>query len=346
MDATTLVVFSDIRGFTSWARDTEVFALLNEFVDSFLTLMRRRFPLPDFIKGLGDGAMIVREIEQTTSAKDYAKLLAETLATIHTVEDDFAKMCETFAQKVGQKTELRLGWGIVRGPVKKFEKNGEKDYVGPNVNKAARLCDMARPFGIVIDASDFTDRPKTAPYQFFKQTRKLSGAGDVEAWVTAEIINKFVAREKLRQTPEVHVAGMCLDTGSKRGIKLLIARRAPTRSMYPNLIEGCGGQLARSESFTEGVRRHFRLELGLEVRVLKDFHCFYEIALPDEPLIPGIRFLCELVGDPPEKIESPNHSEIRWISESDFKKLPADQFVVGLKDEVLDLLEKYKKTRK
>jgi hypothetical protein len=88
------------------------------------------------------------------------------------------------------------------------------------------------------------------------------------------------------------------------------------------------------------------LELGLEVRVLKDFHCFYEIVLPDEPLIPGIRFLCELVGDPPEALESPNHSEIRWVSESEFKKIPADQFVGNLKDEVLDLLDKYKNAGK
>jgi hypothetical protein len=63
-------------------------------------------------------------------------------------------------------------------------------------------------------------------------------------------------------------------------------------------------------------------------------------------LIPGIRFLCELVGDPPEKIESPNHSEVRWVSESEFKKIAADQFVGSLKDEILDLLERYKKNRK
>src|SRR5262249_20366950 len=161
--------------------------------------------------------------------------------------------------------------------------------------------------------------PQLPPLKFFKQTRKLTGAGDVEAWVTEEIINHFVAREKLRQTPEVHVAGMCIGGRAKKSNKLLIARPAPTRALYANLIEGCGGQLARSESFTDGVRRHFRLELGLQVRALKDFHCFYDIPLPDEPLIPGIRFLCELAGDAPDTIESPNHTEVRWVSESDFK---------------------------
>jgi class 3 adenylate cyclase len=342
MDATALVIFTDIRGFTSWARDTEVFARLNEFVDKFLALVRKHFPEPAFIKGLGDGAMIVQEIDEPTSAKAYAKLLATTLRTIQATEQDFGTLCETFAQKVGQKTELRLGWGIVRGPVKKFP----NDYVGPNVNKAARLCDVARPFGIVVDASDFTDKPQLGNYRFERQTRKLSGAGEVEVWVTVEIVNKFVAREKLRQAPEVHVAGTCIDTSLKKTVKLLIARRSPTRTLYPNLLEGCGGQLARSETFADGVKRHFRLELGLEVRVLEDIHCFYQIILPDEPLIPGIRFLCELVGEAPEKIESMGHSELRWVSESDFKRIPADQFISGLKDEVLGLLERHKKGRK
>ena len=82
------------------------------------------------------------------------------------------------------------------------------------------------------------------------------------------------------------------------------------------------------------------------VRVLEDFHCFYEIVLPDEPLIPGIRFLSELVAEPPEKIESANHSEVRWVSESDFRKLPPDEFVGTLKEEVIQLLERYKKSRK
>jgi class 3 adenylate cyclase len=341
VDATALVIFTDIRGLTSRARDTEVFSSLNEFVDKFLALVRNHFE-PAFIKGLGDGAMIVQEINGVTSAKAYAKLLTDTLRTIQALEQEFRTLCATFAQKVGEKTELNLGWGIVRGPVKKLP----GDYVGPNVNKAARLCDVARPFGIVVDASDFTEQPRFGNYKFLKQTRKLSGAGDVDVWVTVEIVNQFVAREKLRQSPEVHIAGACIDTRLKKTIKLLIARRSPTRSLYPGLLEGCGGQLARSETFMDGVKRHFRLEMNLEVRVLEDIHCFYQIVLPDEPLIPGIRFLCELIGDPPEKIESPGHSEVRWVSESEFKKIPPDAFISGLKDEVLGLLEKYKKAHK
>ena len=45
------------------------------------------------------------------------------------------------------------------------------------------------------------------------------------------------------------------------------------------------GHAYRTGKFIDEMRRHFRLELGLEVRVLKELHCFYEIVLPDEPLI-------------------------------------------------------------
>jgi hypothetical protein len=155
----------------------------------------------------------------------------------------------------------------------------------------------------------------------------------------------LIAREKLRQTPEVHVAGTCLDTSHKKTIKLLLARRAAHRSLFGGLIEGCGGQLARSESFVDGVRRHFRLELGMEVKVFADLHCFYEIVTADEPLIPGIRFLCARVDDK-EPEQSPNHAEIWWASEAEFKRLPATDFVGNLKEEVLTLLDRFKKIRK
>jgi hypothetical protein len=122
---------------------------------------------------------------------------------------------------------------------------------------------------------------------------------------------QFVTRERLRETPEVHVAGLCIDPTSRKGLFLLLAKRAERRKLYGGLIEGCGGQLARSESFPEGVVRHFRMEMGIEVRVFEEVHCFYEIREPDEPLIPGIRFLCERVGD--REPHSANHEWVRWV---------------------------------
>src|SRR4051794_1017474 len=116
-----------------------------------------------------------------------------------------------------------LGWGVVRGSVRKIGSGKKIDYVGRNVNKCAKLCDVARPFGIVLDYRDFRDLPTAHRPVFAQQLRKLSGLGENDVWVTAEIVSQFVARGKLRQTPEVHVAGFCIDDKNRRGIKILVA---------------------------------------------------------------------------------------------------------------------------
>jgi 8-oxo-dGTP pyrophosphatase MutT (NUDIX family) len=159
-------------------------------------------------------------------------------------------------------------------------------------------------------------------------------------WVTQEIESQFVPREGLRYGPEVHVAGVCVDSRSEKSLHVLLARRSDRRELYPGLIEGCGGQLAPSESFADGVRRHFRLELGIDVRVRSDIHCLYEIRLPDRPLIPGVRFLCERIGD--HEPRSANHSKVWWVSESALRRLPASEFIPGMKDQWLGLLRQYK----
>jgi class 3 adenylate cyclase len=339
VDVNALVLFTDARGFTSWANNPEVFARLDRFSRAFTEALRRAFPEKRyFLKGLGDGAMIVRELKGEV---DSAALLRETLPLLAQVEEEFARACVDFAHQIGHRANLNLGWGAVRGPVQRL--NDPVDYVGPNVNKAARLCGIARPFGIVIDRDDFPDAPQSGDLQFFPQSRRLTGIVDeVDVWVTREIATGFLTREKLRTSPEVHIAGQCIDTSKRRGLRILIAKRAPWRRLFRGLYEGCGGQLEASETFMDGVRRHFRLEMNMDVKVLEDIHCFYVIREPEEKLIPGIRFLCERVGD--EEPHSDNHSEVRWVSEKEFRSIPADQFVPGLKEQVIDLLARYKAT--
>lgn len=336
-----LVVFMDIRGFTTWSEKNEVFARLGEFAEQFMGLLRKHFPKRDFfLKGLGDGAMIVREISPDLTSGKARDELVKLLKIIGKMETEFAQMCQSFGERIGHAADLRLGWGVVRGAVQKVE---GPDYVGSNINKSARLCDQARPFGIVIDQDDFPQLPPTPEMKFSPQTRKLIGIGEVQLWVTDPIATGFLTRERLRQHPEVHVAGQCIDTSKKKGLEILIARRAPGRRLLPGLYEGCGGQLAASETFTDGVARHFRLEMGIEVKVLEGLHCFYTIREPDHPLMPGIRFLCERVGD--ETPRSENHDDIRPVSEREFNNMPANLFVPGLKDEVSALLARYKKRR-
>lgn len=80
--------------------------------------------------------------------------------------------------------------------------------------------------------------------------------------------------------------------------------------------------------------------MGIAVRVLDDFHCFYEIREPNEPLIPGIRFRCERQGQ--AEPTSPNHSKVWWVSEAEFRGIGAGEFIPGVKEQVSMLFEEYK----
>jgi isopentenyldiphosphate isomerase len=175
------------------------------------------------------------------------------------------------------------------------------------------------------------------------QVRRLVGIGEVPVWVTPEIASQFIPRERLRETPEVHVAGTCFMQETSDRVRLLIGRRSMERRLFPGKLEGCGGQLRYSETFVEGVRRHFRQELGIDVDVLEDCHVFYEIREPDEPVIPGIRFLCKRVGT--REPSSANHSELQWVTEAEFRNISGHEFVGSLKREVIELLDRYRSSR-
>jgi class 3 adenylate cyclase/ADP-ribose pyrophosphatase YjhB (NUDIX family) len=336
VDMTALVIFTDVRGFTKWSEANEVFANLDRFVTGFLDILGQRFPAPRFeLKPLGDGALIVSKLEGDLKPREVTRLLADVWTMVDRVEKDFKKHCQDFSRQVGHAADLRLGWGVVRGKVIRV---GE-DWAGHNLNKCSRLCGQARPFGIVIDRDDFPELPKSV-HGLTSQRLRLEGIGEVSVWVTNEIASQFLPRELLRETPEVHVAGTFISEDAQGGMKLLVARRSPERRLYPGKLEGCGGQLRYSETFVEGARRHFSQEMNLEVEVLEKYHVFYEIREPNEPVIPGIRFLCRRVGS--KEPWSSNHSELKWVTEEEFRNIPAEDFVGNLKQEVIQLLTRYR----
>jgi class 3 adenylate cyclase len=336
-DIKALIIFVDIRGFTVWSEKVSNSAILDEFIENWYKILDKNFAGPKcLIKHLGDGAMIVREISEKITAKSLKTLLSETLNKIDRTDKDFGKFCKKLSEEEGTKIALSLGWGVAKGPIKKI---GE-DYIGADINKCSRYCDIARPSGIVIDADDFQNHPCFST-GFSKQTRLLKGIhDDCDVWVTKKIAEQFIPREDLREHPEVHVAGICFKKEQGKYF-VLLGQRTKSRRIYPLLYEGCGGQLSRNELFHEGVMRHYEKEYHITVKVYKDIFSLYEINVNNEPKIPGIRYLCEYQNGTPF---SSNHipPTPKWFSESEFKKLPKEQFIPGLKEEITALLEKYK----
>jgi class 3 adenylate cyclase len=334
-----LSVFVDARGFTSWAEKVENFTFMDQFGEEWHELLKNNFA-NSYIKNLGDGAMIITEITETTTSKLLKHLLLDTLRKVKKTDEQFAKLCKSFAEKNGSKIPLVLGWGVTKGRVKKI--NG--DYIGSDLNKCSRYCGIARPFGIVIDANDFPtlpNFPKNLDIKLFSQKRKLKGIDyDLDVWVTKEISEQLFTREELRESPEVHIAGICFK--KEKGIYyVLLGKRILTRKLFPGLYEGCGGQLSRNEFFTEGVKRHYRLEYGIEIEVFEKNHKLYYIHEPNEPIISGISFLCEFTSGSP-KSENHEPPTPRWLSEEEFKRIPEQEFIKGLKKDIEDYFNQFK----
>ena len=333
-----IIVFTDIRGFTKWSENIEVFRHSPDFVGTFYDSLKKPF-YNWYFKRLGDGSLFIKELKEN----EHKKLILSILTHIKKINEHFDKLCKDFEEQRGQATSLSLGWGVARGSVNKIiNDDGSEEYIGAVINKTSRLCDIARPYGLVIDAQDFSNLDKYQ-HMFSKQLRRIKSLGDaVEVWVTEEIATSFQKREDLRETPEVHVAGFCIKEETE-GIKILIAKRSKERRLYPELFEGCGGQLKYSESFVEGVTRHFRCEMNITIKVLENIHQFYSIVQPKEPYIPGILFLCKHIEGIPK---SQNHEEIKWVSEQELLDIDASLFIPGVKAEVLKLVEMYKSEEK
>lgn len=328
-DSYSIVIFTDIRGFTQWSENQNIYQYAPELIKQFNDLLekafKKGFSKDCFIKKLGDGAMIVCEIEP----EQVEKTTKEILNKIDTVTKSFDEACNAFQKLYGQRTDLKLGWGITRGTIKKTDDN---DYLGSTINRAARLCDIARPFGIVVDEYNFIFL-KSENFEEFDY--EIKGINEkVPCLVSKEISRAYVRREQRKECPEVHVAGICYRENNGE-IEVLLSKRSDDRKIYPGLYEGCGGQLRANEEFTTGVIRHYRAEMGITVSVESENPYLYKIKTADN-LINGLCFKCKYVEGEPK---SQNHSKIKWVKLKDVSSISGDEIIPGLKDEINKLFK-------
>ena len=90
-DINTLIIFVDVRGFTSWAGEQENSHYIADFSNKWYRLLSKSFQISNTksgltdIKYLGDGAMIIREIKGENTAKRLKSLLLETVKKIEQI---------------------------------------------------------------------------------------------------------------------------------------------------------------------------------------------------------------------------------------------------------------------
>lgn len=142
-----IAVICDIRGFSEFSThhespDTAMF--IKRF---YLQLLENYFTQAAFVKPTGDGMLITFGYTEKT----LLEVSKHVLSSCFTAISDFPKM---FADDVmiNFATPQHLGFGISRGPACCLYSGRDTiDYSGHVLNLAARLNDVARPKGVVID---------------------------------------------------------------------------------------------------------------------------------------------------------------------------------------------------
>jgi 8-oxo-dGTP pyrophosphatase MutT (NUDIX family) len=115
---------------------------------------------------------------------------------------------------------------------------------------------------------------------------------------------------KTRFRVEVHVAGVCVRPKDDSW-EVLIAKRSEERHLYPGKWECGGGRVNYGEGFEGAIKRQIFEEFGLDIEPC-DLLETYEIHIPGQRVIPGLRFLC-MAGGGRIRLNKREFSEYRWV---------------------------------
>ena len=215
IDAKT-VIFQDIRDATKLLFNNEIQPVITVLMNAYYLALISSIEMSKFartqydIKTTGDGAMITLSLKDTPN---------DTLLRIFNIIFVFHKtmgpIITNFNHKYHTDLSLKFGWGISEGTVQKMGQKyykeswdiaidspslldksfppGVTDFIGPCVVRASRLCDLARPAGIMIDGERFESIPKNSLYQFSKSRVELKGFSKaIPVWMSKEVNPEFV----------------------------------------------------------------------------------------------------------------------------------------------------------
>jgi class 3 adenylate cyclase len=143
-----IAVFVDIRGFSAFSQETESPDAAMYIKRVYARLIDEYFSTASFYKPTGDGLMVIIPYREETLADVSATAIRSALGCL-TAFPDIGKDDPMINFPVPDK----VGLGIARGTACRLFA-GEKtlDYSGRLLNLAARLMNLARPSGVVVDA--------------------------------------------------------------------------------------------------------------------------------------------------------------------------------------------------
>lgn len=142
-----LAQFLDVRGFSSFARMAES-SEAAVFLRGFYTqVLDDYYPNATFFKPTGDGLLIIHEVTD----ENLHEIVPSVVSTAIKLVSDFPTIADDDPM-INFPVPNHIGCGIARGAATRLV-SGKKtlDYSGRPLNLAARLMDLARPTGVVID---------------------------------------------------------------------------------------------------------------------------------------------------------------------------------------------------
>src|SRR5579871_2713730 len=149
-----LVVFADVRGFSTFCRahDSAEVAL---YVSKLFQKMIARysgFSGADFFKSTGDGLLMVFPYLDGNFEELYKSVVIACLE----IHDTFPDLLSD-VRAINFKPPTAIGFSIVRGAISALTAVDDQqvrfvvDYAGHRINLGARLQDLARPSGVILE---------------------------------------------------------------------------------------------------------------------------------------------------------------------------------------------------
>ena len=144
-----IVIYADIRGFSDFSDDHESPDVATYIRAVFMHMIDDFFPFGTFYKSTGDGLMITVHFNRD----NVVDMLTRSVESAVRCVDEFPTF-SSHNPMITFETPQNMGVGIARGTTCCLMSDGKiLDYSGQLVNLAARLNDLARPRGVVIDGA-------------------------------------------------------------------------------------------------------------------------------------------------------------------------------------------------
>jgi class 3 adenylate cyclase len=142
-----VVVFLDIRGFSSFAKIAESTDTAEFLKTIYIEILDEYFPDAEFFKPTGDGLLILLGYDRANLQEVVRSAAARSVRLVET----FGEIC-VGDEMINFDVPSKLGIGLSRGSATSLTADGESlDYSGRPLNLASRLMDLDRPSGIVFD---------------------------------------------------------------------------------------------------------------------------------------------------------------------------------------------------